>query len=344
MDLLSGDVALTPGNVAYVPQQAWVTNTTLRENITFGSSFEQDRYNSVLEACALTEDFKTFPAEDLTEVGERGANLSGGQRQRVSLARAVYNQADLVLLDAPLSAVDAHVAGHIFQHCVLGHLKASGRTVVLVSHHLKYLKECDEIIVMKDGAVAEQGSHEQLMSNGREYANLVSHFTDENNESENRKAEAAAFKPFHAKQANRGNSKPRFNPANFRPSAGNDKVFMGGKRPVLPDKLMKEERMGRGGLQMSSITQYIGYMGGACAGLLLLLSFCLPVAAVTLVSWFLSYWLEQGGGVSRLHGMESISADTPNISLTLFLLTSRIPILFCLELTSMYCGSFDPCC
>jgi ABC-type transport system involved in cytochrome bd biosynthesis fused ATPase/permease subunit len=106
------------GNVAYVAQQAWIQNATLKENILFGKELNTEVYDEVIKACALVTDFNILPAGDRTEIGEKGTNLSGGQKQRVSLARAVYNDADVYLLDDPLSAVDAHVGKHIFDNVV----------------------------------------------------------------------------------------------------------------------------------------------------------------------------------------------------------------------------------
>ncbi|XP_026679570.1 multidrug resistance-associated protein 1, partial [Diaphorina citri] len=117
MDKISGRVN-TKGSIAFVPQQAWIQNATLRDNIVFGKTHVPRRYNKVIDACALTPDFEMLPAGDSTEIGEKGINLSGGQKQRVSLARAVYNDADMYFLDDPLSAVDSHVGKHIFDNVI----------------------------------------------------------------------------------------------------------------------------------------------------------------------------------------------------------------------------------
>jgi ABC-type multidrug transport system fused ATPase/permease subunit len=109
-------VVNTWGRVAYAPQQAWIQNASVRDNIVFGREYEPELYERVLTACSLDVDMQQFPAGDATEIGEKGINLSGGQKQRVSLARCLYSQADLFLLDDSLSAVDAHVAQHIFEH------------------------------------------------------------------------------------------------------------------------------------------------------------------------------------------------------------------------------------
>ena len=105
----SGSVRIGASTVAYVPQQAWIQNLTVRENIIFGGEEKKEAYEEVIRACALTDDLEMLAAGDATEIGENGINLSGGQKQRVSLARAVYAKADLYLFDDPLSAVDAHV-------------------------------------------------------------------------------------------------------------------------------------------------------------------------------------------------------------------------------------------
>ncbi|TNN39430.1 Multidrug resistance-associated protein 1 [Liparis tanakae] len=117
MDKLEGTVAVK-GSVAYVPQQAWIQNATLKDNIMFGQERRPTWYRRVVEACALEPDLEILPAGDETEIGEKGVNLSGGQKQRVSLARAVYCDRAVYLLDDPLSAVDAHVGKHIFEQVI----------------------------------------------------------------------------------------------------------------------------------------------------------------------------------------------------------------------------------
>lgn len=106
------------GSIAYVPQLAWIQNETVKNNILFGSRFDQSLYDQVISACSLTTDLAIMPAGDKTEIGEKGINLSGGQKQRISLARAVYANAEIYLLDDPLSAVDSHVGKHIFDNVI----------------------------------------------------------------------------------------------------------------------------------------------------------------------------------------------------------------------------------
>lgn len=102
------------GRIAYVSQTAWIQTGTIRENILFGSAMDEQRYQDTLRRCALVKDLELLPFHDMTEIGERGVNLSGGQKQRIQLARALYQDADIYLLDDPFSAVDAHTATSLF--------------------------------------------------------------------------------------------------------------------------------------------------------------------------------------------------------------------------------------
>lgn len=162
IDKSPGSVVELRGRVAYVPQQPWIFNASLRENILFGSAYDEELYFKVVQACALTSDFKVLPDGDETEIGEKGINLSGGQKARVSLARACYQDADVYLLDDPLAAVDVHVARHLMDQCVLGILKS--KAVVLVTHQTQYLPLADSIVVIKEGTMAASGSLSSVSS------------------------------------------------------------------------------------------------------------------------------------------------------------------------------------
>ncbi|XP_032235067.2 ATP-binding cassette sub-family C member 4 isoform X2 [Nematostella vectensis] len=148
------------GHVSYCPQNPWIFTGTIRENITFGLKFDSLFYKQVVDACALEHDFRFLPERDLTVIGARGMTLSGGQCSRISLARAVYSRASVILLDDPLSRVDAAVGRHVFDRCIL---KLLGQTTrVVVTHHLKCLKAANHVIVMEDGMIREQGKMEEL--------------------------------------------------------------------------------------------------------------------------------------------------------------------------------------
>uniref|UniRef100_A0A3P8QNC2 ATP-binding cassette, sub-family C (CFTR/MRP), member 12 n=1 Tax=Astatotilapia calliptera TaxID=8154 RepID=A0A3P8QNC2_ASTCA len=171
MYLLQGSIT-ADGTFAYVCQQAWIFHGTVRENILMGEPFDQARYDRVVDVCSLRADLSILQYGDQAEIGERGLNLSGGQKQRISLARAVYSNRDIFLLDDPLSAVDAYVGKHIFEECIKKELR--GKSIILVTHELQYLEFCDEILVLDNGTVWESGNHRDLMrANGR-YTQLIS--------------------------------------------------------------------------------------------------------------------------------------------------------------------------
>ncbi|XP_038515360.1 multidrug resistance-associated protein 9 isoform X5 [Canis lupus familiaris] len=170
MRLQQGIVAVN-GTVAYVSQQAWIFHGNVRENILFGEKYDHQRYQHTIQVCALQGDLNSLPYGDLTEIGERGLNLSGGQRQRISLARAVYSNHEIYLLDDPLSAVDAHVGKHVFEECIKKTLR--GKTIVLVTHQLQFLESCDEVILLEDGEICEKGTHKELMEERGRYAKLI---------------------------------------------------------------------------------------------------------------------------------------------------------------------------
>ncbi|KAF9295164.1 hypothetical protein BGZ88_002674 [Linnemannia elongata] len=154
------------GSVAFVSQQAWIQNGTIMDNILFGLPLDQERYDSVIQASCLQQDLEMLAAGDQTEIGERGINLSGGQKQRVSLARAAYQDADIYLLDDPLSAVDAHVDQHLWQNLIGPDGLLKDKTRILVTHGVHHLGRVDQIVIIKEGCIFGAGTYEQLLSAG----------------------------------------------------------------------------------------------------------------------------------------------------------------------------------
>ncbi|KAK6529948.1 hypothetical protein TWF281_009098 [Arthrobotrys megalospora] len=175
---LAGDMRKTNGTImqgasmAYCPQSAWIQNTTVRENILFGRPFDPVWYEKVVHACALKPDFEIFPNGDMTEIGERGITVSGGQKQRLNIARAIYHNSDIILLDDPLSAVDAHVGRHMFNEAIGGLLKDKCR--ILATHQLHVLNRCDRIILMVEGRVGAIGTFDELMATNEDFKQMLS--------------------------------------------------------------------------------------------------------------------------------------------------------------------------
>ncbi|XP_054632452.1 ATP-binding cassette sub-family C member 8 isoform X4 [Dunckerocampus dactyliophorus] len=150
--------------VAYASQKPWLLNATVVENITFEMPMIKTRYKAVIEACSLQPDIDILPQGDQTEIGERGIILSGGQKQRISVARALYQQTNVVFLDDPFSALDIHLSDHLMQDGILKLLREEKRTVVLVTHKLQYLPHADWIIAMKDGTIQTEGTLKDIQN------------------------------------------------------------------------------------------------------------------------------------------------------------------------------------
>ncbi|KAL4457987.1 hypothetical protein ABPG75_012852 [Micractinium tetrahymenae] len=196
MERQSGRVAVG-GRMAYAAQQAWIINASVKKNVTFGKEFDEARWQQCVEACCLATDLEILPAGADTEIGEKGINLSGGQKQRVSLARALYQDADVYVLDDPLSAVDVHVGRHIFERFITG--AAAGRTRLLVTNQLQYTPHADRVVVLGGGRVVAQGTYEECCAN-KTFARLLrehnaDHGANEAGEGEGEGEPAAAELP-----------------------------------------------------------------------------------------------------------------------------------------------------
>ncbi|KAL2162634.1 hypothetical protein VTH06DRAFT_6470 [Thermothelomyces fergusii] len=195
---LAGDMRQTGGEVifgasrSFCPQYAWIQNATVQENILFGKEMDREWYSEVVKACALQPDLDMLPNGDMTEIGERGITISGGQKQRLNIARAIYFDADIVLLDDPLSAVDAHVGRHIFDNAILGLLKDKCR--ILATHQLWVLNRCDRIIWMEGGKIQAIDTFENLMRDSDGFRQLMESTGVEKKEQEDEAAQVPGDK------------------------------------------------------------------------------------------------------------------------------------------------------
>ncbi|GFY48387.1 hypothetical protein TNIN_211863 [Trichonephila inaurata madagascariensis] len=176
LPIVSGEVKVR-GKVAYASQEPWVFGGSVKQNVIFGSNFDENRYKTVLNVCALDKDIELFPYGDQTAVGERGVSLSGGQKARVNLARAMYFDADIFLLDDPLSAVDASVSKHLFEKCINGYLKDKVR--ILATHQIQFLKGASQILVLKEGKCLALGTFDQLTQSGVDLGSMMEDYEQE---------------------------------------------------------------------------------------------------------------------------------------------------------------------
>jgi ABC-type multidrug transport system fused ATPase/permease subunit len=169
--LLKGQVRVS-SPIGYASQEPFLINTTIRDNIIFGQTYDPLWYQQVVNACALVTDFEMFPAGDLTEIAEKGSNLSGGQRQRLNVARAMYSNRDLYVFDDPFSAVDAHVGDHMFKNVCLP-LRDMERGILLITNQLQFLPWADSVVVLDSGKISEQGSYQELIAQKGALYNLA---------------------------------------------------------------------------------------------------------------------------------------------------------------------------
>ncbi|XP_043710203.1 ABC transporter C family member 3-like [Telopea speciosissima] len=170
MPNISGAIKLN-GTKAYVAQSPWIQSGKIVDNILFGKEMDKKKYEMILEACSLKKDLELCVFGDQTIIGERGINLSGGQKQRIQIARALYHDADIYLLDDPFSAVDAHTGTHLFKECLLRIL--GSKTVIYVTHQVEFLASADLILVMRDGRITQAGKYEEILSSGTDFMELV---------------------------------------------------------------------------------------------------------------------------------------------------------------------------
>lgn len=170
LEPIFGSVSVS-GSISYASQEPWVFGGSIRQNILFGQEYNEKRYQEVISVCALERDFSLLPHGDRTLVGERGATLSGGQRARINLARAVYKESDIYLLDDPLSAVDTHVGKQLYRSCIAGYLK--NKCVILVTHQLQYLRTANCIYLLVDGVVRASGTYQTLKNSENAFTNLL---------------------------------------------------------------------------------------------------------------------------------------------------------------------------
>jgi ATP-binding cassette subfamily C (CFTR/MRP) protein 1 len=264
------------GFASYCTQSPWVVNDTLRGNILFGREYDEARYNKVLQVCALLDDIAVLPAGDMTEIGERGINLSGGQKARVSLARAMYSpDTRLLLLDDPLSAVDSHVGEHLFSQAIAGEL-SKGKTRILVTHHVHVLARCDNIIVMENGTIKHQGSYQELIEKGVDFAGAVD--VSKIQKSIAQSAEASSDDKVEKEE---------------------EKIKSEGKEDKAAQKkagatLVKDEEKEEGDVASHAYMRY-ARAGGWCIAILVLFIQALGRASEIMASFWLARWSDKMG-------------------------------------------------
>eukprot|EP00026_Physarum_polycephalum_P000567 Phypoly_transcript_00568.p1 GENE.Phypoly_transcript_00568~~Phypoly_transcript_00568.p1 ORF type:complete len:1446 (+),score=231.52 Phypoly_transcript_00568:83-4339(+) len=266
----SGKVSVN-GSIAYVPQQAWMQNATLRANILFGKQYSDSKYRQCIDCCELMPDIAMLANKDMTEIGEKGINLSGGQKQRISLARAMYQDASIYLLDSPLSAVDAHVGSAIFENLIVGALAHTAR--IFVTHQLNILPRVDKIIVMHEGRIAEMGSYYELVAAGKYFAEIVTKYMTEQESQE--------------KPEDQGNGKPTQQSTNGQAAAAQPKEGAG--------KIIEKEEKKEGAISWKVYREYFRSAGYGIVFFMILFKIIESLSFITADSW-LAVWAQSETG------------------------------------------------
>ncbi|NXQ63375.1 MRP7 protein, partial [Anthoscopus minutus] len=265
-------------------QEPWIQFTTVRENILFGREYDARLYKDVLEACALSEDLNILPAGDQTEVGENGVTLSGGQKARIALARAIYQEKDLYLLDDPLAAVDADVANHIMRKCIFGVLKH--KTRVLCTHRTEFLEKADALLLMDNGRIVKTGTPADILP-------LVE-----------------AFPKF--KDMDKGHKDKAPNE-----QVQEEAIKTEAEEPTQNSNLIhKEEEKKEGAVAFQVYKAYWMAMG-SCLAISILFSLFLMQASRNISDWWLSYWISSISHTANT-SMMACSASLPSPELLLF--------------------------
>ncbi|NWY38889.1 MRP7 protein, partial [Sylvia atricapilla] len=268
-------------------QEPWIQFTTVRENILFGREYDARLYEEVLEACALSEDLNILPAGDQTEVGENGVTLSGGQKARIALARAIYQEKELYLLDDPLAAVDADVANHIMRKCIFGVLKH--KTRVLCTHRTEFLEKADALLLMDNGRIVKTGTPADILP-------LVEAFPKFRDTDKGHKDKGLFLMSLRGQE---------------------EAIKTEAEEPTQNNNLIhKEEEKKEGAVAFKVYKAYWMAMG-SCLAISILFSLFLMQASRNISDWWLSYWISSISQTANTSVM-AYSASLPSPELLLF--------------------------
>ncbi|KAF9277945.1 hypothetical protein BGZ88_000877 [Linnemannia elongata] len=288
------------GSVAYVSQQAWILHSSVKDNILFGKPLDQDRYEAVIRACCLQQDLDMLPTGDQTEIGERGINLSGGQKQRVALARAAYQDADVYLLDDPLSAVDAHVDHHLWKNLIGPEGLLKDKTRLLVTHGLHHLSEVDQVLVMKDGSISEKGQFDELLAAKRGFYQLNLEFSVTANKQRRKTANKAVNSSADTMSETGSEATEDIDattvvaPASNASSSAQDPKATNDDKPKPAAGLVVAEKMVHGGVGWHMFMVYAKAASYTNIALIIILYILVEVAQVG-TSFWLRYWSDAAG-------------------------------------------------
>ncbi|CAG9865251.1 unnamed protein product [Phyllotreta striolata] len=258
----------TRGRKSYASQDPWLFPSSIKQNILFGEKYDYDRYKAVVSACALDYDFDNLEKGDETIVADGGNNLSKGQQARVNLARCVYKDSDIYLIDDALTALDPKVQEHIFQHCIRGLLK--DKCVVLITHNSRHIKKADRVVVMHDGVAK---SYENVQDVSEELLEAIEVVEDKRTVDEEVKDDEVANEE--------------------------DKLLVA-KPPASKKMQVYHENKKAGGVDLKLYLKYIKYSGGFLMGGLLLASYVGSTLLESTSEKMLSNWINEKSKITNV--------------------------------------------
>ncbi|XP_037954692.1 probable multidrug resistance-associated protein lethal(2)03659 [Teleopsis dalmanni] len=301
----SGSIKVN-GTFSYASQEPWLFTGTVRQNILFGQPMNRRRYKTVVKKCALERDFELLPNGDKTIVGERGTSLSGGQKARISLARAVYRETSIYLLDDPLSAVDTHVGRHLFDQCMRDYLREN--IVILVTHQLQFLQHADQIVIMDKGKVSAVGTYDSLRESGLDFAQLLA-----DNDKDEVMDEKLRSRPSSSRLYDRKNS---------------ETSLISAAESVLEDAtLQQQETQEEGKIGFELYKKYFKAGGGFFMFFVMTVFCVISQGLASVGDYFLSYWVNKKGAMeasaqleTNLESNDTLSVDERDNSTLLLLI------------------------
>lgn len=255
------------GKIAYISQETFLVNGTLKNNIIFGHELDEPKYQQIIKACELLPDLAVLPGGDQTEIGERGINLSGGQKQRIAIARAVYSDSDIYLIDDSLSALDSHVGQAIFNNVFKGIL--SGKTLIMTTHALQYLSQLDHIIMLSSGRLLYEGRYDELLSIP-EFAEFVSE----------------SIRKQSVEQLGENKNEPA-KPEEAKPQKPQDAGSASGN--AVQGELLKQEKRFQGHVSFQIWKEYF-MIGGLAMFIINIILMCLTIGTRMVADWWVGNW------------------------------------------------------
>lgn len=282
------------GKIAYISQEAFLRNATIKDNITFGESYSRKKFKETLEICQMMPDLEILPGRELTEIGERGINMSGGQKQRINIARAVYSESDIYLIDDALSALDAYVGKKIMQEVFLEELK--GKTRVMVTHFLHLLEDVDKVILVDDGEIKASGSFEEVRQT--QAFKIFSNSLDEKQPEEDEDEELIEKSLVKSMLKKESISEENLKLEESLLKEVKESILSQNRDNLNLGKLVEKEKRDTGLVSLSFFGYYMKMAGGTLS-FFCILFFLLSITAKLACDWWVGQWMENTFDLSK---------------------------------------------